>query len=70
MRILKKIVLGVLGGILGIYLLFAIGLMILEWIVRENPLRSTRITSSSTATPTTIGWTSPRTDVGLTPGVG
>jgi hypothetical protein len=38
MRIfLKKIALGVLGGILAIHLLFAIGLTVLEWIVRENP---------------------------------
>jgi len=37
MRVFKKIVLGVIGGILAIYLLFAIGLTVLEWIVRENP---------------------------------
>ena len=37
MRILKKIVLGAVAGILGVYLLFAIGLTVLEWIVRENP---------------------------------
>ena len=37
MRLLKKIVLGVIGGILAVYLLFAIGLTVLEWIVRENP---------------------------------
>ena len=37
MRLLKKIVLGAIGGILAVYLLFAIGLTALEWIVRENP---------------------------------
>ena len=37
MRILRKIALGAIGGILAIYLLFAIGLTVLEWIVRENP---------------------------------
>jgi len=36
MRIVKKIVLGALGGILAVYLLFALGLTVLEWIVREN----------------------------------
>jgi putative cardiolipin synthase len=37
MRILKKIVLGAVAGILAIYFLFATGLTVLEWIVRENP---------------------------------
>ena len=37
MRIVKRIAVGVLAGIFGIYLLFAIGLTVLEWIVRENP---------------------------------
>jgi putative cardiolipin synthase len=37
MRLLKKIALGVIGGTLAVYLLFAIGLTVLEWIVRENP---------------------------------
>jgi putative cardiolipin synthase len=37
MRLLKKIVLGATGAILAVYLLFAIGLTALEWIVRENP---------------------------------
>ena len=37
MRLLKKIVFGLLGAILAVYLLFAIGLTVLEWIVRENP---------------------------------
>jgi putative cardiolipin synthase len=37
MRILKKIVLGAVAGILAMYFLFAIGLTALEWIVRENP---------------------------------
>ena len=37
MRLLKRIVLGILGAIFAVYLLFAIGLTVLEWIVRENP---------------------------------
>src|SRR6185436_19648748 len=37
MRLLKRVVLGVIGAILAVYLLFAIGLTVLEWIVRENP---------------------------------
>jgi putative cardiolipin synthase len=37
MRLLKKIAIGVIGAILAVYLLFAIGLTVLEWIVRENP---------------------------------
>ncbi len=34
---MKKIVLGATGGILAFYLLFAVGLTALEWIVRDNP---------------------------------
>ena len=37
MRLLKKIAVGIIGAILAVYLLFAIGLTVLEWIVRENP---------------------------------
>lgn len=37
MSLLKKTVLGAIGGILAVYLIFAIGLTVLEWIVRENP---------------------------------
>jgi cardiolipin synthase C len=37
MRLVKKIVLGIVGAILGVYLVFAIGLTVLEWVVRENP---------------------------------
>jgi cardiolipin synthase C len=37
MRLLKRIAVAVIGGILAVYLLFAIGLTVLEWIVRENP---------------------------------
>src|SRR6187399_1254590 len=37
MRLLKKVVLGTIGGVLAVYLLFAIGLTVLEWIVRDNP---------------------------------
>jgi cardiolipin synthase C len=49
MRILKKILLGTLGGILGVYLLFAIGLTALEWIVRENPKVGESLQAQSTA---------------------
>jgi hypothetical protein len=37
MRLLKKTVAGVVVAILAVYLVFAIGLTALEWIVRENP---------------------------------
>jgi putative cardiolipin synthase len=37
MRLLKKVVLGALGVVLGAYLIFASGLTALEWIVRDNP---------------------------------
>ena len=37
MRLLKKIARGVVAAILAVYLLFAIGLTVLERIVRENP---------------------------------
>src|SRR5262245_32281293 len=37
MRVLKKVALGAIGAIFAVYLLFAIGLTVLEWIVRENP---------------------------------
>ena len=36
-RLLKKIALAIVGAILGLYLVFAIGLTVLEWVVRENP---------------------------------
>ena len=48
MRLLKKIVLGVIGGILAVYLLFAIGLTVLEWIVRENPKVENSLRAHST----------------------
>ena len=37
MRLLKRIALGVIGAILAVYVIFAIGLTVLEWIVRDNP---------------------------------
>jgi cardiolipin synthase C len=49
MRVLKRIVLGVIGGILAVYLLFAIGLTVLEWIVRENPKVEESLDAHSTA---------------------
>jgi putative cardiolipin synthase len=49
MRLLKKVVLGVIGGILAVYLVFAIGLTVLEWIVRENPKVEHSLRAHSTA---------------------
>ncbi len=49
MRILKKIVLGAFGSILVIYLLFALGLTVLEWIVRDNQNVETSLEAHSTA---------------------
>src|SRR6186997_3310945 len=37
MRLLKRIALGIIGAILAVYVVFAIGLTVLEWIVRDNP---------------------------------
>lgn len=48
MRLLKKIVLGIIGGILAVYLVFAIGLTVLEWIVRENPKVENSLVAHST----------------------
>jgi cardiolipin synthase C len=49
MRVLKRIVLGVIGTVLVIYLVFAIGLTALEWIVRENPRIEESLDAHSTA---------------------
>ena len=49
LRILRKIVLGALAVILGVYLLFAIGLTALEWIVRDNPKVADSLLAHSTA---------------------
>ena len=49
MRMLKKIALGAVGGILAIYLIFAIGLAVLEWIVHENPKVGESLEAHSTA---------------------
>jgi cardiolipin synthase C len=48
LRLLKKIVLGVVGGLLAVYLVFAIGLTVLEWIVRENPKVEKSLIAQST----------------------
>jgi len=37
MRLLKKVAVGIVGAVLAVYLVFAIGLTVLEWVVRENP---------------------------------
>lgn len=49
MSVLKKIVLGVIGAIVVVYLLFAVGLTVLEWIVRENPKVEESLDAHSTA---------------------
>ncbi len=49
MRLLKKIVLGILATILGLYLLLAVGLMVVPWIVREKPGVEKSLVAHSTA---------------------
>src|SRR3954464_8793626 len=49
MRLLKKIVLGIVGAILAVYLVFAIGLTLLEWVVRKNPSIEDSLMAHSTA---------------------
>ena len=48
-RLLKKLVLAVVAAILGLYLVFAIGLTVLEWVVRENPGVEKSLIAHSTA---------------------
>ena len=49
MGLLKKLVLAVVAAILGVYLVFAIGLTVLEWVVRENPSVEKSLIAHSTA---------------------
>src|SRR5262245_6526611 len=49
MRLLRKIVLGLVGAILGAYLVLAIGLTVLEWVVRENPKIEKSLLAHSTS---------------------
>ena len=49
MRLLKRLVLGVVAAILGVYLVFAIGLTVLERVVRENPSVEKSLIAHSTA---------------------
>lgn len=49
MRLVRKIVLGAIGVILTVYAIFAIGLTVLEWIVRENPKVADSLRAHSTA---------------------
>ena len=49
MRLLKRIALGVIGAILAVYLVFAIGLTVLEWIVRDNANVEESLEAHSTA---------------------
>jgi putative cardiolipin synthase len=49
MRLLKRIVLVGIGAILALYLLFAIGLTVLEWIVRDNPKVEESLDAHSTS---------------------
>jgi cardiolipin synthase C len=37
MRLLKKIGLGIVAAILGVYLVLAVGLTVIEWVARKNP---------------------------------
>src|SRR5678815_1969838 len=48
MRLLKKVVLGIVAAILAVYLLLAIGLTVLEWVVRENPKVEKSLLAQST----------------------
>ena len=48
-RLLKRIVLGVIGASLAVYLVFAIGLTGLEWVVRDNPKVDHSLLAHSTA---------------------
>src|SRR5262245_58449947 len=49
LRILRRVVLGALAAILSVYLVFAIGLTALEWIVRDNPKVADSLLAHSTA---------------------
>ena len=49
MRLLKKAVAGAIGLLLAFYLIFAIGLTALEWIVRDNPAVEESLEAHSTA---------------------
>lgn len=51
MRLLKKILLGVVAAVLAFYLVFAIGLTVLEWIVRENPAGVTESLEAQSTAP-------------------
>jgi len=48
-RILKRIVLGLLAVIIGAYLVLAIGLSILQWVVSDNPKIEKSLLADSTA---------------------
>src|SRR5215213_10239853 len=48
LRLLKRIFLGVIGAILVVYLVFAIGLTVLNWVVRENPKVDESVLAQST----------------------
>jgi len=49
MRLLKRIALGIVGAVLAAYLVLAIGLTVLSWIVRENPAVKESLRAHSTA---------------------
>ena len=49
MRLLKKLVLVAVAAILSVYLVFAIGLTVLEWVVRKNPSVEKSLIARSTA---------------------
>lgn len=49
MRFVKRLLLGATGAVLAFYLVFAIGLTVLEWIVRDNPGVEESLQAHSTA---------------------
>ena len=49
LRLLKRTVLVLIGTILGIYLVLAIGLTVLDWVARDNPKIDESVLAHSTA---------------------
>jgi len=49
MRLLKKIAVGIAGAILGVYLVFAIGLTVLQWVARQDPSVQSSLLAHSTS---------------------
>ena len=49
LQLLKKVILGVIGAIVGLYLVVAIGLTVLEWVASKNPTIDEGLVAHSTA---------------------